>query len=57
MAAVRRGKKKNAFEEQQLEIRDKILDGLNEIKKGNIKDFNEVCARLENQYKDAAIHD
>lgn len=57
MAAVYRAKRKNAFEEQQLEIRGKILDGLNEIKKGNVKDFNEVCARLENQYKDAAVHD
>lgn len=43
--------------EQDVEIREMILAGLNQIKTGEVRDFNEVCDRLERKYRDAAIHD
>ena len=34
-------------EKQQLEVRNMVLAGLEQIKSGNVKDFNMVCDRLE----------
>lgn len=42
-------------EEQQLNVRNMVLAGLEQIKAGNVKDFNEVCDRLEKKYRDAEL--
>ncbi len=47
---------KVALEEHQLEVREMVLDGLEQIKEGKTKDFNEVCDRLEKKYRNAAVH-
>jgi hypothetical protein len=44
------------LDEQNLEVRNMVLAGLEQVKKGNTKDFNEVCDRLEKKYSDAAVH-
>lgn len=44
-----------ALQEQQKEVRDMVLAGLENIKEGKAKDFNEVCDRLEKKYTDAAV--
>lgn len=36
--------------EEEKEIRQLVMDGLNQIKEGKTKDFNTVCDRLEKQY-------
>jgi len=33
-----------------------VLEGLEQVRKGKTKDFNEVCDRLENKYRNAALH-
>ena len=54
LTAVRDGCK-IALNEQQEEVRSMVLVGLEQVKAGNTKDFNEVCDRLEKKYQDAAI--
>jgi hypothetical protein len=44
------------LDEQNLEVRNMVLAGLEQVKNGNTKDFNEVCNRLEKKYSDAALH-
>lgn len=44
-----------ALEEQKAEVRNLVLAGLEQIKEGKTKDFNAVCDRLENKYKNEAI--
>ncbi|WP_288682090.1 hypothetical protein [uncultured Eubacterium sp.] len=39
------------MEEQQKEVRNLVLAGLENIKEGKTKDFNEVCDRLEKKYR------
>jgi len=46
---------KTVLEEQQKEVRNMVLEGLDQIKAGKTKDFNEVCDRLEKKYKDATV--
>lgn len=43
------------LEKQQLEVRNMLLEGLEQVKTGKTKKFNEVCDRLEKKYKDAAV--
>jgi hypothetical protein len=45
------------LDEHNLEVRNMVLAGLEQVKNGNTKDFNEVCDRLEKKYSDAALHD
>ena len=47
---------KAVMDEQRLEVRKMVLSGLEQIKEGKTKDFNEVCDRLEKKYRNAAIH-
>ena len=47
--AVREGYQK-ALEEQKKEVRNLVLEGLEQIKQGKTKDFNAVCDRLEKKY-------
>lgn len=44
------------LDEQRSEVRNMVLVGLEQIKNGKTKDFNEVCDRLEKKYRDAALH-
>ena len=37
-----------------IEVRNLVLAGLEQIKEGNTKDFDAVCDRLEKKYRDAA---
>ena len=43
------------MEEQQKEVRNLVLAGLENIKEGKTKDFNEVCDRLEKKYRVVAV--
>jgi hypothetical protein len=53
MEAVVRDDYQAVLDEQRLEVRKMVLAGLEQIKDGETKDFNEVCDRLEKKYKDA----
>lgn len=44
------------MDEQRLEVRKMVLSGLEQIKEGKTKDFNEVCDRFEKKYRDAAMN-
>ena len=41
-----------ALNEQKEEVRSLVMAGLEQIKEGKTKDFNSVCDRLENKYKE-----
>ena len=41
---------KRALDEQQKEVRNLVMAGLEQIKEGKTKDFNVVCDRLEKKY-------
>jgi hypothetical protein len=56
MAVAIKGNYQEILDEQNLEVRNMVLAGLEQVKKGNTKDFNEVCDRLEKKYSDAALH-
>jgi len=44
-----------ALKEQQKEVINMVLAGLENIKEGKTKDFNEVCDRLEKKYRNVAV--
>ena len=46
---------KRALDEQQKEVRNLVMAGLEQIKEGKTKDFNAVCDRLEKKYTNEAI--
>lgn len=56
MAAAARKEYTEDIEQQQLEVQNMVLSGLEQINEGRIKDFNEVCDRLEKKYRNASIH-
>lgn len=56
MAAAARKEYTEEIEQQQLEVQNMVLSGLEQINEGRIKDFNEVCDRLEKKYRNASIH-
>lgn len=41
--------------DEQRKVRNLVLDGLEQIKEGKVKDFNTVCDRLEKKYTNASI--
>lgn len=43
------------LDEQKKEVRELVMAGMEQIKKGKTKDFNTVCDRLEKKYRDEAI--
>lgn len=43
------------LEQQQLEVRQLVMDGMRQVKEGKTKDFNVVCDRLEKKYTNAKI--
>lgn len=56
MAAAARKEYTEELEQQQLEVRDMVLGGLEQISEGKVKDFNEVCDRLEKKYRNVSLH-
>ncbi len=50
MAIAVRDDYQKALEEQKKEVRNLVLEGLEQIKQGKTKDFNAVCDRLEKKY-------
>lgn len=42
-------------DEQQTEVRNLVLAGLEQMNEGKTKEFNSVCDRLEKRYSDEAI--
>jgi hypothetical protein len=55
MAAAIKADYQAILDEQNLEVRNMVLAGLDQVKNGNTKDFNEVCDRLEKKYSDVAL--
>ncbi len=55
MAAAARKEYTEELEQQQLEVRDMVLGGLEQISEGKVKDFNEVCDRLEKKYRNVSV--
>lgn len=53
-AAVRKNYAEN-LQQQQIEVRQLVMDGLKQAKEGKTKDFNVVCDRLEKKYTNAEI--
>ena len=43
--------------EHNKEVRNLVLEGLQQIKEGKTKDFNAVCERLEYKYGDEEVQD
>ncbi|MCD8052830.1 MAG: hypothetical protein LUF00_02035 [Lachnospiraceae bacterium] len=56
MALAAMDEYKISVEKQQLEVREMVLEGLEQVQMGKTKDFNDVCDRLENKYRNAALH-
>ena len=44
------------LEQQQIEVRQGVMDGLRQAREGKAKDFNAVCDRLEEKYTNAKIY-
>lgn len=55
MALAARDEYKISVEKQRLEVREMVLEGLEQVRMGKTKDFNEVCDRLESKYKNATL--
>jgi hypothetical protein len=43
------------LEQQQIEVRQSVIDGLRQAREGKTKDFNTVCDRLEKKYINAKV--
>lgn len=43
------------LEQQQIEVRQSVVDGLRQAREGKTKDFNTVCDRLEKKYTNAKV--
>ncbi len=43
------------LEQQQIEVRQSVIDGLRQTREGKTKDFNTVCDRLEKKYTNAKV--
>lgn len=57
MATAVKENYQQALAEQKREVRNLVLEGLEQIKEGKTKDFNEVCDRLEKKYNNEALSD
>lgn len=55
MAVAVQEEYQRALDEQQKEVRNLVMEGLEQIKEGKTKDFNAVCDRLEKKYTNEAI--
>lgn len=43
--------------EHNKEVRNLVMEGLQQVKEGKTKDFNAVCDRLEKKYSDEEVQD
>lgn len=43
------------LEQQQIEVRQSVIDGVRQAREGKTKDFNVVCDRLEKKYTNAKV--
>ncbi len=43
------------LEQQQIEVRQSVMDRLRQAREGQTKDFNTVCDRLEKKYTNAKV--
>ena len=55
MAVAVQEEYQRGLDEQQKEVRNLVMEGLEQIKEGKTKDFNAVCDRLEKKYTNEAI--
>ncbi|MEH2944724.1 hypothetical protein VSQ32_18215 [Lachnospiraceae bacterium KK002] len=55
MAFVIKEDYQREVEKQKKEVREIVIAGLRQIKKGQTKDFNVVCDRLEKKYSNGTI--
>ena len=56
MAVAVKDERKRILDNQQKEVRNLVMAGLQQITQGKTKDFNEVCDKLEKKYSNEAIH-
>ena len=56
MALSITGKHKISFDTEDINVRNMVIAGFEQIQSNNTKDFNEVCDRLEKKYMNATIH-
>lgn len=49
-------KYKVSFDTENINVRDMVIAGLDQVQSNSTKDFNEVCDRLEKKYTNATIH-
>lgn len=54
--AVRKEDYLKEMKDHDTEVRNLVMDGYEQVKQGNTKDFNSVCERLEKKYSDAVLH-
>ena len=47
MEVIAKNDYQKAIDEQKREVRSLVMEGLEQIKESNTKDFNKVCDRLE----------
>lgn len=55
MAVALRREYKKAMNEENKDVQNLVLAGLEQIKEGKTQNFNSVCDRLEKKYKNEAI--
>ena len=55
MAVALRQDYRKALDEQNKEVKNLVLAGLEQIKEGKTQNFDSVCDRLEKKYKNEAI--
>ena len=55
MAVALRQDYRKALDEQNKEVQNLVLAGLEQIKEGKTQNFDSVCDRLEKKYKNEAI--
>ena len=55
MAVALRQDCRKALDEQNKEVQNLVLAGLEQIKEGKTQNFDSVCDRLEKKYKNEAI--
>ncbi len=57
MAAVAKKDYQGILIEHNKEVRNLVMEGLQQVKEGKTKDFNAICDRLEKKYSDEAVQD
>lgn len=55
MASALKEDYQRALDKQKMEIRELVMSGLEQVKKGRAEDFNAVCDRLGKKYRNEAV--